>query len=138
MINYHTMMNISVAWGDLDSFQHVNNTFYFKYFESIRIKYLEKINFGINNIATGIGPILGYTSCRFKIPLKYPDNLNAVTKVIEIKKDRFVMNYAIFSENFDKCAAEGNGIIFAFDYDQKKKTNLPKNIINQIKKIDNL
>ena len=30
-------MRIPVRWGDLDAMGHVNNTIYFRYFESLRI-----------------------------------------------------------------------------------------------------
>ena len=28
------LRRVSVRWGEMDAFQHVNNTVYFKYFES--------------------------------------------------------------------------------------------------------
>jgi len=34
---------IPVIWGDMDSFQHVNNVIYFRYFESARIQYFETL-----------------------------------------------------------------------------------------------
>ena len=33
-------MRIPVRWGDLDAMGHVNNTIYFRYFESLRIEWL--------------------------------------------------------------------------------------------------
>ena len=43
--SFRAVIDIPVKWGDMDAFQHVNNTIYFRYFESVRIAYLEKINF---------------------------------------------------------------------------------------------
>ncbi|GIW21089.1 MAG: hypothetical protein KatS3mg068_0096 [Candidatus Sericytochromatia bacterium] len=40
--DYPIKIEIPIAWGDMDPFNHVNNIFYFKYFESSRIKYFEK------------------------------------------------------------------------------------------------
>ena len=34
---YPVIIELPVAWGDMDAFAHVNNTAYFKYFESARI-----------------------------------------------------------------------------------------------------
>ena len=34
---------IDVAWGDMDSYAHVNNVVYFRYFENARIAYLDRI-----------------------------------------------------------------------------------------------
>ena len=43
----HTI-EIPVIWGDMDAFQHVNNTVYFRYFENVRIEYFELV--GINRL----------------------------------------------------------------------------------------
>ena len=33
-----------VAWGQMDAFRHLNNTAYFRFFESARIAYFEKLD----------------------------------------------------------------------------------------------
>jgi acyl-CoA thioester hydrolase len=43
---YPVVIEIPIAWGDMDAFQHVNNKVYFKHFESARILYFE--NWGIH------------------------------------------------------------------------------------------
>ena len=32
-----------VDWGDMDSFGHVNNVVYFRYFENARVEYFQRI-----------------------------------------------------------------------------------------------
>jgi acyl-CoA thioester hydrolase len=53
--NYPVVIEIPIAWGDMDAFQHVNNIVYFRYFESARIAYFEKLNLNDQMIQTGIG-----------------------------------------------------------------------------------
>ena len=50
------MIEIPIAWGEMDSFQHVNNAAYFRYFESARILYSEKLGLHKHKDETGIGP----------------------------------------------------------------------------------
>jgi acyl-CoA thioester hydrolase len=45
----------------------------------------------------GIGPILSTTSCKFRIPLSYPDQVLIGAKVVNIAEDRFFMNYLVVS-----------------------------------------
>ncbi len=33
-----------VAWGEMDSLQHVNNIIYFRYFESARMAYFNRLD----------------------------------------------------------------------------------------------
>ena len=40
---------IPIRWGDMDAMGHVNNTVYFRYLESTRIDWFDKIGF-IGNI----------------------------------------------------------------------------------------
>jgi len=54
--NYPVVIEIPIAWGDMDAFQHVNNIMYFKYFESARISYFEKLDFNEQMKKTGIIP----------------------------------------------------------------------------------
>jgi len=95
--DYPVKIEIPIAWGDMDAFQHVNNIMYFKYFESARISYFEKIKFLEVMENTGVGPILASTQCRYKLPLTYPDRVAVGAKVDSLEKDRFTMKYAVFS-----------------------------------------
>lgn len=129
---YPVLIEIPIAWGDMDAFQHVNNTVYFKHFESARISYFEKINFLEVMNKTGIGPILASTQCRFKMPLTYPDVVTVGAKVDTIEKDRFTMKYVAISNKFKKVAALGEGLLVTFDYQNNKKALIPDEIRDKI------
>jgi len=129
---YPVLIEIPIAWGDMDAFQHVNNIVYFKHFESARISYFEKIDFLEVMNKTSIGPILASTQCRYKIPLTYPDHVTVGTKVDTIEKDRFIMKYAVISHKLKKIAALGEGVLVTFDYQNNKKTLIPDEIRKRI------
>jgi acyl-CoA thioester hydrolase len=126
------VITLPVAWGEMDAFQHVNNSVYFRYFESARIAYFERLEFMEHMQATGVGPILASTQCRFRIPLTYPDMVRVGAKISEISNDRFVMRYAVVSQRLQKLAAEGEGVIVSFDYRQNQKAPLPEVIRQRI------
>jgi acyl-CoA thioester hydrolase len=136
MAGYPVVVEIPVAWGEMDAFQHVNNIVYFRYFESVRIAYFEKLDVLELMKRTGIGPILAATSCRFKMPLAYPDKVFAGAKVITIEDDRFKMEYRIVSINRQKIAAEGDGEIVAFNYRENKKALLPDELRQKILELE--
>jgi len=61
----------------MDAFKHVNNVVYFRYFEKeTRIVYSEKAGLHAFKERTGVGPILGSTNCRNKLPFTYPDTVS--------------------------------------------------------------
>jgi acyl-CoA thioester hydrolase len=125
-----------IAWGQMDAFQHLNNTAYFRFFESGRIAYFERLNFLEYLEETGVGPILASTSCRFKIPLTYPDTIFIGTRVSEVGDDRFTMDYHVVSQKHQKVAAEGTGLIVCFNYREKRKADLPNELRERIAKLE--
>jgi acyl-CoA thioester hydrolase len=86
---------------------------------------------------TGIGPILAQTSCRFKIPLAYPDYVKVGARVPSINSDRFEMEYKIVSKKHQSVAATGDGLIVCFNYSENKKVPLPDDLIKKIREIEN-
>ena len=54
-------VELPITWGQMDAFKHVNNTEYFRFFETGRIAYFEKMNIEIIMQEQGIGPILATT-----------------------------------------------------------------------------
>jgi len=130
------VIEIPVAWGQMDAFRHLNNTAYFRFFESGRIAYFERLDLLEYMEATSVGPILAATNCRFKIPLTYPDTVSIGTRVPEIADDRFTMEYYVVSHKHQKVAAEGTGLIVCFDYKQNKKTGIPSELKQRIEQLE--
>jgi acyl-CoA thioester hydrolase len=129
---YSFVIELPVIWGDMDALQHVNNTVYFRYFESARMAYFEKLGFWEHMDETGIGPILASTQCRFRIPLTYPDTISVGTKIRDLGEDRFVMDYCVFSHRHEKVAAQGEGLIVTYDYRNQRKAPIPEKLRNRI------
>jgi acyl-CoA thioester hydrolase len=136
MDGYPVVIEIPVVWGEMDAFQHVNNVVYFRYFESARIAYFEKLDVMDLMNRTGIGPILATTSCRFRAPLTYPDKVFIGAKVVNIEQDRFTMNYLVVSKRLQKVAAEGDGLIVAFNYRENKKATISDELKQRIQDIE--
>ncbi len=132
LAGYPVLMEIPVAWGDMDAFQHVNNVAYFRYFESVRILYSEKLGLHKLKDESGLGPILGSTSCKYRLPLTYPDTVSVGAKIIDIAEDRFTMKYLVVSHKHRKVAAEGDGVVVMYNYHEGKKTAIPEDIRKRI------
>jgi acyl-CoA thioester hydrolase len=126
------VIDVPVAWGEMDALKHVNNIVYFRYFESARIAYFEKLRFWEFMNQTGVGPILASIQCRFKIPLIYPDTVSVGTRIPKIEQDRFVMEYRAVSHKSQAIAAEGEGVVVSYNYRENRKTPLPEEMKQRI------
>jgi acyl-CoA thioester hydrolase len=134
--DFPVVIELPVVWGEMDAFAHVNNAVYFRYFESARLVYFEKIGYLERAKTTGLGPILASTRCDFKRPLTFPDKIFVGAKISELKTDRFLMLYRIVSEKLQEVAAEGEGLIVSYDYPAKRKAPLPDEIRRRIEALE--
>ena len=65
----------SIRWGDMDAFQHVNNTLYFRYMEQARLEWLFALHARIGAMDPDVGAVIVNASCDFLLPLVYPADI---------------------------------------------------------------
>ena len=118
----------SVEWADMDAFQHVNNAVFFRYFERVRIAFMEHAGMASTIQGTGFGVILASTQCRFRVPLTFPDTLLIGTAICDLEADRFRMKYGVYSRRLAVLAAEGDGVIVGYDYGRGGKAPFPDDL----------
>ncbi len=120
-----SLSKIKVRWGDMDAFNHVNNTVYFRYFEEARVHFFEEI--GLKNLIYDekIGPILAHTSCQFVQPVNYPDTLTIHTYLKKLGESSLINSYRVFSEK-KGIVAKGESVVVFFDYHAQKKAPIPQ------------
>ena len=118
-------LEMPVAWGHLDAFGHVNNTWFFRFFEDARIACFAQVGIAEHMEAHGVGPILAKTDCVFRQPLGFPDTVTCCTRITDLGADRFTMEYAVFSAA-KGLAAHGSGRIVMLDYGTGKKGSDPR------------
>jgi acyl-CoA thioester hydrolase len=77
----HTV-RLPVRWGDMDAFNHVNNTIYFRYMEQCRIEWFTMI--GAHIEGNDIVPMLVGADCRFMRAITHPATVRVTIAVGEI------------------------------------------------------
>lgn len=132
---YPAVVSIPVAWGEMDALGHVNNIFYFRYFETARMRYLEQAGLIDLMKQIGIGPILAKTSCTYRVPIYYPDTLSVGARVSTIGNTHFTMDYVIVSERAGSTAT-GDSIVVTFDYRASGKVGVPESVIRAIEGLE--
>lgn len=129
---FPVIVEIPVYWGDQDTFHHVNNVTYFRYFEHARIAYLDRIRTWEFLEKTGTGPIMASTHCRFRAPLTYPDVVSVGARVSDIGHDRFTMKYRVVSQRLSKIVADGDAMLVYYDYRNNAKVPVPAELKGRI------
>ena len=134
--SFSVKVEIDVAWGEMDAFEHVNNVVYFRWFETARIAYFMAAGVMDHLEETGVGPILAETRCRFRRPVAYPDKVIASARVVSLAEDRFTMEYRLHSANQNVLAAEGDGKVVYYDYRGGAKAPVPASVRDAIVALD--
>src|SRR5690349_898773 len=86
---------IAVRWGDMDTMGHVNNAKYFTYCESARMSYFAAIRMLEHRETPAQGPALAAAHLNFRRQVRYPADLDVFTRVVEIGRSSFKMEYLL-------------------------------------------
>jgi acyl-CoA thioester hydrolase len=132
LAHFPARIDLPVQWGEMDSYGHVNNVVYLRWFESARMVLFSLLDFTSN---TGVGPILASTACRYKAPLYHGDVVTAAGRVVELADDRFVIEHALWSRDLGRIAAVGEAQIVAYDYGGKHKATLPTDFHDRVARL---
>jgi len=132
LTGYPVVIELRVAWGDMDSYRHVNNVVYFRYFENARLEYFRRVGWFEFERDTGIGPILAAAQARFRKPLTYPGTISVGARVLAVDEDRFTIEHVLVSHALAAVAAEGQGTIVSFHYGEGRKVPIPPELRRRI------
>lgn len=129
---FPVQVKLPVQWGDMDAFGHVNNTVYFKYFETARLAYFDAVGVMADMKQEQLGPILAETQAQFKRPLVFPDEVLVGANVLEHHTHGFLMQYGIFSTAQQAVTTVGTGRIVMVDYHSGQKVKPKASLIEAI------
>ena len=136
--------NISVQWGEMDAFNHVNNVMYIRWCETARIELFREIwgDKGINMKeileGNGVGPILANFNINYRLPLTYPDEVIIHTQVSQIGNTSFKLKQALFSKKLGNTLVAGaTSVVVMVNYKTGSKFSLNQKIKSALEKYFN-
>lgn len=117
-----------VQWGEQDAFGHVNNVTHFRWFESARVAYLERLGMRYMTSPEGKGLILAAINCNYRRQIKYPDAVLVGCRVTRIGNASLTIAHAVYSRQDAALAAEGDSVVVMFDYALQKSRRVPDDL----------
>ena len=125
---FPVVIELDVGWSDMDSFDHVSNLVYFRYFQDARLTYIEQTGWLRLKRETGLGPILKSTSATYRKPLKFPDHIWIGVRASDVQPDRVTFDHKVVSKAWDAVACEGTAVVVSYDYRNESKCPIPDTI----------
>lgn len=120
------IVTLPVFWGDMDSLGHVNNIIYFRWFESARIEYFNRLSFSADATGGQLGPILAAATCNFRRQSTFPDSVSIGARMARMGKSSFTLEHQVYSHAQSAIVADGSSTIVTFDYSTNKSHPMPE------------
>ncbi len=118
---------IDVAWGEQDAFGHLNNVMFFRYCESVRMRFLERVGILAMHEQEGNSVILANATCDFLRPVKWPQRILTRARCSDIGTTSFTMEYELFDEA-GTLVAKGVSVQVMYDHRAERKIRVPDRI----------
>ena len=115
---------LPIRWGDMDAMGHVNNTSYFRYFETVRIDWARSI--GCRPDPQGQGIVVVNAFCTFHKQLEYPGDVLVKMYVSDVGRTSFE-SWATMErvDNPGVIHAAGGATTVWMDFPAQKSAPLP-------------
>jgi acyl-CoA thioester hydrolase len=136
LTGFPVLISWPVQWGDQDAFQHVNNTVYFRWFETARIDYTRRLGFNEMMRQQKVGPILAAIGCDYRRQITFPDTVHIGSKIVRIGRTSLSMEHALVSQASRGIAAESKSILVLYDYAAGRPVPIPDEIRRAIEAIE--
>lgn len=136
LAGFPVTVTLPVQWGDQDAFDHVNNTVYFRWYESARIAYGRQVGLHLWKETRNIGPILASITCDYRRQLTFPDTIHVGARVTRIGRSSMTMEHVLVSEAVGGVAAEARSAVVMFDYNAGRSYPVPDEIRRAIEELE--
>ncbi|NCN09262.1 MAG: acyl-CoA thioesterase [Leptospira sp.] len=127
-IRFDHTYNISIAWGDMDAFGHVNNVVYVKYFETARANFFTDLSVWNTNLKTLIsGPILTHLELDYRKQVSYPADLEITLGITSFSTRSFDVSTSMWDKD-GHCVISGFAKIVWFDFENGRPTSITESM----------
>ena len=118
-------VTLGVRWGDMDSFQHVNNAAYLRYLEEARVQWLAGIA-GIS-LTDRIAPVLVASQVNYRKPIEWPAEIVVELFVEKLGNSSLTMGHRMLAAvDSTVLYSDGSVVMVWIDTQTGKSVPLPE------------
>ncbi|MCG9873259.1 MAG: acyl-CoA thioesterase [Leptospiraceae bacterium] len=130
-IRFDHTYTISIAWGDMDAFGHVNNVVYVKYFETARANFFSDLSIWNTDLKTlKAGPVLTHLDLDYRKQVSFPADLDITLGITSFSSRSFDISTSMWTKD-GQCVLSGYAQIVWFDFENGR----PASITDSMKEI---
>lgn len=132
--SYKQFLRIPTRWRDNDVYQHVNNTEYYSYFDTVINEYLIREG----GLDYSHGEIVGLaieTHCEFHKAVHFPQVVDAGLRIGKLGNSSVRYEVGIFVEGDEACAAHGHFVHVFVKRPENRPTPIPPRLRAAMEKL---
>lgn len=115
--------SVTVRWGDMDAFQHVNNAAYLTYLEEARLQWLEHVGDWFTESAS---PVLAASEVNYRRPITWPTRLRIELRCERIGSTSLTLQHRLIdADDADRLFSDGRVVMVWMDVASGKSSALP-------------
>jgi acyl-CoA thioester hydrolase len=127
---------ISIRWGDMDSYRHINNTVYFRYMEQARIEWITSLGYSCTAEKEAMIMVNGF--CNFYKQVSFPASLRVSTFVGQIGNSTvdLINTMELIAASADQgpvLCADGGATMLWVDLEKNKSMPWPESILKVLR-----
>jgi acyl-CoA thioester hydrolase len=117
---------VTVRWGDVDAFQHVNNAAYLVYLEEARLQWMQHV--GDWHTETS-APVLAASELNYRRPITWPTRLHVELRCERIGTSSMTVQHRLVdADQTDRLFSDGNVVLVWMDTTSGKPLPLPTSV----------
>ena len=118
---------VTVRWGDMDAYNHVNNSVYATYVEEARLQWFRSLD--PHWMGEDAAPILAALNTNFRKPIEWPAEIVVEMYAGRIGRSSFTASFRIVDRNAPEVLyAEGDSVLVWIDPRSGKSIELPPHL----------
>ncbi|HRK36121.1 MAG TPA: thioesterase family protein, partial [Candidatus Hydrogenedentes bacterium] len=125
---YKLLVPITVRWGDMDAYGHVNNAKFSTYFETARMKFFESVRLLDHREHERHAPAIVSATVNFRQQVHYPAELEAGIHCVKVGTKSFTLEHHLFRAGTNEVVADGISVMAWVDYAAGKAIALPETL----------
>jgi acyl-CoA thioester hydrolase len=126
---------IDVQWADVDRMQHVNNVVFFRWLETARTNYFDRVDFAAS-AGPDIFPILVAIRCDYRSQVRQPDVVRVGYATEQLGRSSVSHVYRVTSERQQAVVADGAGTWICFDYRHQRSLPIPEKLRQAMERVE--
>lgn len=134
LIHYRHEFLITVRWGDMDAYGHVNNTLFFRYLESARFAYIEDICMA--HLSEIPMVVLADMHCHFQAQLYYPADIIVKSAVTRLGNSSFDLQAQIW--HGECLCATSKAVMVWFNPQSGRPMRIPAQVMQAIREYEGI